>query len=526
MQLKSIAWRAALPLPLVALALLFTLLLRQWANVPFWFMFLIAVIASAWIGGRISGWIAVILSTLSVDYFFTRPLYSLVIDPTDAPYFIAFTLSMIVGNWFGTWRQSTDVAARRTQAELESRVRAGSDELIRANRAREQAERERRIAELRWQAVFENSVVGVVLADEQGRIIASNKRYRALLGRGDGNTAGDSLAGDLAEPQRTSLNRQLAELVAGQRQRVELELPHRGGNGTPLWLRTHVTVVPGTPDFPRFLTAFCEDMSGRKHAEEALLAARSDLAHATRLTMMGELAASIAHEVNQPLSAVVTNSNAALRWLAGATPNLAEARSTINWIMRDAKRASDVIARIRALMRKAEQPLEPLNFNDVVRDSLDLVRSELARHKVEVELELDPALPTVMGERIQLQQVFLNLVINAIEAMAGVQGRPHRLFIRTASQAGEEPGIVAEITDNGPGVAKDNLEQLFAAFFTTKPEGTGLGLWISRSIIENHAGHLLALPNEDQGMRFRIVLPCTSEPAQGPAGASISGAPL
>lgn len=490
---QSVVWRLALALGLTGLALLSTLALRQWMDVPFWFLFLLAVIGSAWIGGRVSGWGAVILSTLSVDYFFTHPLYSLLIDPNDIPYFVVFTGSMIVGNWFGSWRRRSDVSVREEMGVLEQRV--------------ERERQERRRAELRWQAVFDNTLVGIALADEQGRIIAANQRFGELLQLGAEQLAGRSLDQSLAPAAPNELRQALTELVQGGRDRADLELHRRGQDGETVWLRTHITLLPGTPDFPRFVTVFCEEISDRRRAEEALLSARAELARATRFTMIGELTASIAHEVNQPLAAIVTNGNACLRWLAAEPPNLAEVRNTVNWVMRDARRASDVIARVRAMMQKGETRLAPVNFNEIVLESLDLIKSDLGPGRVQVRTELDPALPPVPGERIQLQQVFLNLALNAVEALAAVSDRPRQLLIVTTPR-GETGGIVVEVRDNGPGVAAADLERLFGAFFTTKDKGTGLGLWISRSIIENHAGQLQARLNYDSpGMSFYILLP-------------------
>ena len=513
----------------VGAALGLSLLLRHWLeDLPYWFPFLAAGIASAWIGGRVSGWTAVILSTLAYDYFFNRPYYSLAVDPEDLPYFIAFTVSMLAGNWFGSWRKQTEAAMQQARDALASRVEEGGIRLEQVSEAlraevssRELAEHERRIAELRWRAVFDNSVVGMALADEGGYIIASNERYSRLIDLQPAELRGSRLDHYLAEAQRGDFNAQLAELLDGRRQRIETEIQRHSAAGAALWLRIHVVLVQGTPEFPRFFIAFCEDASERRRTEEALHAARANLAHASRLTTVGELTASIAHELNQPLSAIVTNGNACLRWLGGETPNLREAGNTLNWIMRDARRASDVIARIRALMRKGEPLWESVDFNAIVREGLEMMQGELARRKVEVSTQLDPELPAIHGERIQLQQVFLNLTLNAIEAMATVGTRPRQLLIRSARQGGDVAGIMLEVSDNGPGIDETDLERLFSAFFTTKPQGTGLGLWISQSIVENHAGKLLALRNPQHGMSFRLLLPC--EQASATDTGSIAG---
>jgi PAS domain S-box-containing protein len=512
----------------VGIALGLTLLMRQWLELPYWLLFLIAGIASAWIGGRAAGWTAVVLSTLTCDYFFVRPYYSLSIAPDDLPFFIGFSLAMLAGNWFGAWRKRTELAMQKTQAELASRVQEGGVKLERVSQAlrsevthREQAEHDRRVAELRWRAVFDNAVVGMALADEGGRIIVSNRRFTYLVEIPDADGDGRGLAACLPESYRSAFGAQFGELLAARRQRIEMELPLHAGAGA--WLRMHVALVAGTPEFPRFVIAFCEDVSERKRTEEALLSARANLAHAARLTTIGELTASIAHELNQPLAAIVTNGNACLRWLASASPNLKEAGNTLNWIMRDAKRASDVIARIRALMRKGEANWEPVGFNDIVRQVLELMEGELGRHQVAVSLELDPELPPIRGERIQLQQAFLNLVLNAVEAMAAITARPRQLLIRTARQEGASAGIAVDVCDSGPGVDEEDLDKLFTAFFTTKAEGTGLGLWISQSIVESHSGKLQAMRNRTYGMCFRLMLLCEPASAPVPAASSIAG---
>lgn len=497
-----------------------SLLLLRWIEFPTWFPLLLAGIASAWVGGRVAGWTAVILSTLSYDFFFTRPRYSFTIEPDDLPYFIAFTISMLLGNWFGTWRKSTDTALQQARDALAVQVQEGGVELEKVSEAlraeasgREQAEHERRVAELRWRAVFDNSAVGMALAGEDGRIIASNSHYQRLAERQPGAPSGAGLEQFLPEAQRSDFGARLAELLDGRRQRIDMEVQRQAVDGVAVWLRMHIALVAATPEFPRFLIAFCEDASERRRTEEALLTARSNLAHAARLTTIGELTASIAHELNQPLAAIVTNGNACLRWLAGDAPNLREAGNTLNWIMRDARRASDVIARIRALMRKAAPHWETVNLNDVVREGLEMVQGELGRRKVEITTELDPQLPAIHGERVQLQQLFINLALNAVEAMATVTTRPRRLRIRSARQAQDGDGVELEVSDNGPGVDAADLDKLFSAFFTTKAQGTGLGLWICQSIAESHSGRLLAQCNAEHGMCFRLLLPREQLPA-------------
>ena len=242
----------------------------------------------------------------------------------------------------------------------------------------------------------------------------------------------------------------------------------------------------------------------RKRAEGALREAQAELAHVTRVMTIGELAASIAHEINQPLAAVVTNGNACLRWLGSATPNLDEAREAVTRIIRDGNRASDVIGRIRALVKKSDTEKAYLDINEVIRDVVGLMQSEIQKNGVVLRMELGTDLPRVLGDRVQLQQVILNLVMNGIEAMSAVTDRGRDLLIRSTQQP--EDIVLVAVRDAGTGLQPENLDQLFKAFFTTKPKGMGMGLAISRSIIEAHGGRLWAVANDGPGATFQFTL--------------------
>jgi C4-dicarboxylate-specific signal transduction histidine kinase len=247
------------------------------------------------------------------------------------------------------------------------------------------------------------------------------------------------------------------------------------------------------------------DITERKRADEALQNAQAELAHVTRLTTMGELAASIAHEVNQPLAAVVTNANAALRWLAAATPNLDEARDALRRVIRDGNRASDVIARIRSLSTKTVTDKELLNINQLIQEVLALAQTEVRRNGIALQMDLAGTLPPVLGDRVQLQQVVLNLIINGIEAMKTVEERQRDLIITTQKNKADQLRVA--IKDSGIGLDLQTTGKIFDPFYTTKPEGMGMGLTISRSIIEAHDGNLWAVPNEGPGATFQFTLP-------------------
>jgi PAS domain S-box-containing protein len=241
------------------------------------------------------------------------------------------------------------------------------------------------------------------------------------------------------------------------------------------------------------------------HAEQALRRAQAELAHVTRVTMLGEMTASISHEVNQPLAAVVSAAAACRRWLDGSTPNLDEARSAAEWIIKEGNRASEVIRSVRALANKTDIETVPIDVNDVVREAIALVQRELISHRVSLRTELAPALPMILGDRVQLQQVIINLVMNGIEAMQSVTDRPRELVI--GSHQDETHRVLVTVTDTGVGISADNADRLFNAFFTTKSSGMGMGLSICRSIIEAHGGRMSAANNVGPGARFQFTLP-------------------
>jgi PAS domain S-box-containing protein len=257
------------------------------------------------------------------------------------------------------------------------------------------------------------------------------------------------------------------------------------------------------------------DVTAAKRAEEAVHEAQAELAHVNRVATLGEMTAWIGHEVNQPLAGVVTNGAACLRWLGQATPALDEARSSVESMMSDAQRASEVIHRIRALSRKTEPEKAPLDINGVIHDVVRLVRREALAHGASLRLQLGPALPSVLGDRVQLQQVIINLVINAMQAMKSVTDRPRELLIR--SQQNEDGHVLVAVVDSGIGIEPKNVDRLFKAFFTTKPSGMGMGLSICRSIIEAHGGLVSAANNPGPGATFQFtLLPIPGEAAPLP----------
>ncbi len=279
-------------------------------------------------------------------------------------------------------------------------------------------------------------------------------------------------------------------------------------------IRGMARVMTQVGSHPLFIGAL-QDVTESKVAEEALDRARSELAHVARVTTLNALTASIAHEINQPLASLITNASICLRRLNADPPNIDGARETVLRTIRDGNRASDVITRLRALFKKREFTLESLDLNDAAREVIALVLNDLQRNRVVLQSDLAEDLPPVIGDRVQLQQVTLNLLRNASEAMVDVQDRPRQLLIRTQRQADDH--VCLSVQDAGCGVKTQDFEKLFDPFYTTKSGGMGIGLSISRSIVEKHRGRLWAEPNDGPGVTFSFSLPCGPEIATGAA---------
>jgi C4-dicarboxylate-specific signal transduction histidine kinase len=251
------------------------------------------------------------------------------------------------------------------------------------------------------------------------------------------------------------------------------------------------------------------DVTERKRAEHALREAEAALAHVTRVTTLGEVTASIAHEVNQPLLGMVTSASSCSRWLAAQPPNLQRAQRALERIMKAGTRASAVIDRVRTLVKRQPLRVAPVDLNEIVRDVIAMVRHEVQRAGVSLRTRLAEELPAVPGDRVQLQQVVLNLILNAIEATREIEGRSRQVWV--ASRFERDKAVHVEVRDSGVGFAPDSQARVFETFYTTKPSGLGMGLSISRSIVEAHGGRISARPNSPHGAIFQFSLPLVSE---------------
>jgi C4-dicarboxylate-specific signal transduction histidine kinase len=261
-------------------------------------------------------------------------------------------------------------------------------------------------------------------------------------------------------------------------------------------------------DLQRTNEALQAESSERKRAEEKLQQAQADLAHVSRVTTMGEFTASLAHEVNQPIAAAVTNANTCLRWLSRDSPDIEEARAAAMRIVNDGTRASEIIARVRLLFQKGAPQRELVDLNEVIREMILLLRSEAVRYNISVGADLAFDLPQILADRIQLQQVMMNLMLNGIDAMKNADGSRELII---TSRRSEDKHLLLSVSDTGVGLPPGQTEQIFSAFFTTKPHGTGMGLSISRSIVESHGGRLWFGNNSPRGASFYMALPIRAE---------------
>lgn len=366
--------------------------------------------------------------------------------------------------------------------------------------------------DIKIRRLFDANIIGIIIWEVEGRILEANDAFLRIVGYDREDLASGRLhRTDLTPPEwRDRDLHTVAELKrVGTAQPFEKEYVRKDGSRVPVLIGGTMFGEGRGVGFVLDLTALKRaEAEGREH-ERRYREALMELAHANRVTTMGQLTASIAHEVNQPIAAIVANAEAGSNWLEAQPPNLERVRQTFGWITSDGMRAGDIIGRIRALIRNAPPQKENLEINQAVLEVIALTRSEAFKNGVSVRTQFAEDLPPIQADRVQLQQVVLNLIVNAIEAMAAVGEGGRELLISTGRDASD--GVHVTLRDSGPGLDPKNVERLFEAFYTTKPTGMGMGLAICRSIIEAHGGRMWAGANEPRGAVFQFTLPLASE---------------
>ena len=463
-----------------------------------------AIAITFWYGGTKPGIVAAVLSALVRSYLFdpeintvSRFLYDLV--------FLVFALLM------------TGIA--RSRKELEVRVADRTAELTQANNdlKLEIAERNRAEAELRESEAYLAEAQRLSHTGSWARVSAtgemrywSEECYRVLGFDPHGGLPRFETFLQRVHADDRAKVREIAETAGREKVEYELEyrIVHPGGEIRDIHTVGH-PVLSSSSDVVEFVGTVM-DVTERRRADEErerLRQLQADLAHINRVTTMGELAASLAHEVNQPIAAAVTDANTCLRWLTRDQPEVEEARQAASRIVKDATRAGEIIRNIRQLFKKDTPPRALLDLNEVIQEMIVLLRSETMRYSISVQTDLAD-LPQIMGDRVQLQQVLMNLMTNAIDAMKDIDGTRQ---LTICSKRAEDGRLMVSVSDTGAGLPPQQADHIFNAFFTTKPHGTGMGLHISRSIVESHGGHLWSVDNSPCGAVFHLTLPTAIE---------------
>jgi PAS domain S-box-containing protein len=459
---------------------------------PFAAFALSAIAITFWYGGTKPGILAAVLASVVRSYLFepglgtlSRGLYDLV--------FLIFALLMTV--------------VTRARDELEVRVAERTAELTRANEDLKREIAERKQAEYLIGQVFETSPDGIAILGRDYRFQRVNPAYEHDWGipakKIVGMHAADLLGLEMFEKVKSNLER----CFVGE------DVSYADWFPNVLGRRRYraITYSPLRPVAKQVeaVLLIARDFTEHMLASEALRQTQADLAHVNRVSTMGELTASLAHEVNQPIAAAITDANTCLRWLTRDHPDVEEAREAASRTVKDANRAAEIVSRVRLLFKGGAPQHEPVDINELIREMIVLLRSETTRYSVSVFSDLAAYLPPVMGDRVQLQQVLMNLMINAVDAMKTMV--THRdLTVKSRRIENEE--LMVSVSDTGVGLPPQQADQIFNAFFTTKSHGTGMGLRISRSIVESHGGRLWAADNPPRGASFHLTLPTRVEP--------------
>jgi len=478
----------------VLIAFLWTIPFQHSIAYPFPFLFLGAVMGSAWFGGIVSGSIAVVVSTLLIDYFLVPPLYSLSISGLSKSFFAAFTICAFAMMLVVASRRRAERAVREARDQLEARVEERTAELRQSNlELEESARRLRTLADAIPQQMWS--------ASADGMMDYSNQHLVEALGAPLTGALPDALP-RILHPVDERLVRHAWNSALADENPFEIEARIRMADGGYRWF-----LIRGMPQrsvdgkLARWFGIHI-DIEQQHRVQQGLIEAHDELSRSARTLSLGEMAASIAHELNQPLTAVVTHAYACREWLTAG--NHEKATATAERIVQESTRAGAVVKRVRALFRSDAPVRQATDMNRLVLDLVQLLRDDAARQNATIRLALADRLPMVEIDPVQVQQVMLNLAHNAMDAMDSVAA-PHELTIHTRQE--DSVRIRVTVEDRGPGIAADALARIFDPFFTTKSHGMGMGLAICRSIIESHDGRIWAEAAAPQGTAFHFTLP-------------------
>ena len=368
---------------------------------------------------------------------------------------------------------------------------------------RKRSEAALRASEARWQLIFETSTLAISVFDQDLRYTATNPAFQAILGYTEDElrqlTPLDLTVGE----EREAADIRLAELREGKIDHYTAEKQYRRKDGKVIWAQA--SVARASRSGPEMFIGTMIDITESKRAQESLLATQSELTRVSQLTTIGQMAASIAHEIKQPITSIVMGASAGLRWLTKEPPNLKEVRACLDLIAANGDRANQVIDSVRAMFQKSRQEKEFFDVNQIIQETLELVRGEAQKQGIVLQSDLSDDLRPVFGIRIQLQQVMLNLFLNAIEAMDAIASGTRQLRVSSTSFAPDS--VLITVANSGPGLSPKDINRIFDPFFTTKPRGMGMGLSICRSLVEAHNGKLSAHSGVKQGAVFEITLP-------------------
>ena len=479
----------------VLVALLWTFPLQHVIAYPFVFLFFGAIMGSAWFGGAVAGFIAVVESSFLITYFFIPPLFSITVAKESQSFLAAFILCAIAISIVSSARKRAENAVRMAKDELEIKVRERTAALERSNHEIVESERQlRMLTEAIPQQIWR--------AFASGEIEYCNQHLRDYVGEDQSALVGESFF-SILHPEDAVLFRQGWEsaLVAGGRFEVKVRV--RAEDGTYRWFLVRSLPQRAEDGSIARWYGIHIDIEDQQQAQQNLASAQEDLSRLSRTLSMAEMAASIAHELNQPLTAVVTHAYACKEWLGASPANVEKASATAEKIVKESTRASAVVKRVRALFRKEDAERHPVDMNVLMQELARVLRDEAIRRGIRVRVQLDRALPKVSADAVQIQQVLLNLANNAMEAIAELAG-PREVLLRSEGRGPHE--ILISVEDQGAGIPEDVRRKMFEPFFSTKAQGIGMGLAICRSVIEAHDGRIWAENRPEGGAAVRFTL--------------------